>query len=228
MNEKLKFELDMLVKEYDIRYQEWKFYSDQYHSQINLIYLFISAIVTFTTFLFSGILSYQNILSNQYSSLLAAISLVLMSVIQFYLISMMMNALYRIFVNSVRMGIIEQEINEKAKIDVLVWESKSVKELYDIKSWHYKSWIRPENLVAVWQIMLLIFTNGFICLLWYLLVKDFFVVFSIVLFLLLIFHIYQWFALQINSFEYSEKRIRQSMETSKNKKSESPLQKKRS
>lgn len=125
-----------------------------------------------------------------------------LTVVLYYLISLMMDALFMTYANGVRMGMIEQLLNNGLGEDVMVWETKIISDVHGIESWSYGGWIKPNYIVAVWIGFVLVFVTGVLIFLWKIFVTNYVYVYSYVMVLLLFFHMLQWYYLHTRAIDY--------------------------
>ena len=133
MNEQTKAELDILKKDWENRFAEIMFHSQRYHSQTNLVYLYLSAVVSLAAISYSDQAQklFQS-LSQSELKIVFMVVLVLGVVIQFYLGGLMLDSLYMIYANGGRISFIEKEINQRLGKSVLKWDSEIIPKMYDV------------------------------------------------------------------------------------------------
>jgi hypothetical protein len=191
--------IELLLKEYEDRREENAWHTQRYHKQSNFTYLYASAIIAI-----SGVLSSNQEIVNKMTALhisgesLTWFYLVLLSLaamIGYYLFASTLDALFMLYVNGIRAGVIERLINAEAKQDILIWNSKILKYFFDSQFVRIRSWVKPPVLVIAWIFLFFLATNGLLCFLCYLMARDFFFPFSFAVTVLTFFHLYQLFAL---------------------------------
>jgi hypothetical protein len=191
--------VELLLKEYEDRREENAWHTQRYHKQSNFTYLYASAIIAI-----AGVLSSSEDLRNTLTALhisgesLKWFYLVLLSLaamIGYYLFSSTLDALFMLFVNGIRAGVIEKLINAEAKEDILIWNSKILNHFFDSRLIRVNSWIKPPVLVTAWIFLFFLATNGLLCFLCYLMTEQFFYPYTVAIAVFTVFHIYQLFSL---------------------------------
>jgi len=203
-----KLEIDILKEQLSFRFQEMLFHSQRYHSQANYIYIYFSVIISLSAFFLSD--SAQIVLKNIDATevkWLISISLIFISLILFYLIASLMDALYAIYINGVQMASLEKSINERVGGNFLKWESEIIPLANSPQFWKYKRWIKPSYLVSTVVFLLCILLMAMLIFIWYSFVKVGVLIYAITLLIGTLFFAYQWLMLHIDGIEFLRKII---------------------
>lgn len=186
-----------LFTEYNARHQDSMFHSQRYHRQLNYLQLYVIVIVYLASLLLSN-LDAGELMGLK---LPTAISIgvtwpiyVLASSIAYFILANLMDALYMIFSLNARIEHIEKQINQLLGSDILTWETKLTRFLFNVKPFMKSPLLRPYYLVGLWSLTL------FACL-QYILVKMCFItesnifsyIYLIFIIVLSIYHVGVWF-----------------------------------
>lgn len=206
MDEQKKTEIDILKKDLENRFTEIMFHSQRFHSQTNLVYIYLSAIVSLAIVSFSDEAQklFQN-LSRSEIKVVFMVVLILGVIIQYYIGSLILDSLYMIYANGGRIADIEKEINKRLGSQLLKWDSEIIPKMYDMKYWHYKTWIKPGYIVSAWAVLIWIINAISLIILWLRIVGDYFPLFLAIMGTGTIFHAYQWIVLQTAGIEFINK-----------------------
>jgi uncharacterized membrane protein YedE/YeeE len=157
MSENTSLEIEVLFKEFNMRFEEMTSHMQRYHSQVNMIHLYITIIAAIAGLIFSDTTgNFLNQIPGQHFKVVVGAVLILVVCLLYYFVAMMIESLYMTYVNGKRMGAIEILINRRMEKPLLVWETQIISEIHNPKTWHYKSWVKPNFLVGIWLFALFI------------------------------------------------------------------------
>ncbi|WP_040433075.1 hypothetical protein, partial [Chlorobium ferrooxidans] len=198
--------LDLLCIDHDNRFNEMRDHMTRYNNQVGVVYIFISIISAVITYLFSesGGKLFSAFLPINVKCAYAFL-LIIISAILYYLIASMMDALFMIYANGVRMSQIERRINSIVGEDVWIWDTKIIKEVHGINSWYYDGWVKTNYVLAIWIALIIISATAVLVLVWQVFVASYVFVYGGIMLVLLIFHILQWYFLQTKAVLYLDK-----------------------
>jgi len=194
--------LDILCRDHNNRFTEMRDHMSRYNNQIYVLHIYLSIFAGVILYLFSDNSRNAFAVLVEFKGAAYSIIFTFLTVVLYYLISLMMDALFMTYVNGVRMGMIERLINNGFGEDVMVWETKIISDVHGIESWSYGGWIKPNYIVAVWIVFVLVFVTGVLIFLWKIFVIKYIYVYSYIMVLLLFFHMLQWYYLHTKAIDY--------------------------
>lgn len=194
--------LDILCRDHNNRFTEMRDHMSRYNNQIYVLHIYLSIFAGVILYLFSDNSRNAFAVLVEFKDVAYGIIFIFLTVVLYYLISLMMDALFMTYANGVRMGMIEQLVNNGLGEDVMVWETKIISDVHGIESWSYGGWIKPNYIVAVWIGFVLVFVTGVLIFLWKIFVTKYFYVYSYVMVLLFFFHMLQWYYLHTRAIDY--------------------------
>ncbi len=192
MKSRKELVIENLLVDYENRYKEMISFEERYHTQSNIIFFYLSAIIAIATLITSN-----NNLIPIYQSTFpkTVLFLIIMFVIliMFFLASTMMNYLYMIYIHTFGMSIIGKELNKLIGIDIYIWDSDIYPKILDPKHLGIKTWVKPNVLIGYWVIGLALIISavfGYVCSL----LANSYLFWIYVIFAVLgnVFHFYQW------------------------------------
>lgn len=211
--------LDLLCKDHNNRFTEMRDHMSRYNNQVSVVYIYISIIAAFLTYLFSkdsgGVFGAFSPESAKYA---CGILLIFVSTILYYLVASMMDALFMTYANGVRMACIERNINNIFGENIWVWDAKIINEIHGVDSWYYKGWIKPNYVLAVWIALLIILATIVLIVVWQVFVESYTFVYAVIMLSVLAFHISQWYFLQTQAVAYLNKVSEKAISSSGNPK----------
>lgn len=202
--------IDILLKDLEITSTSIAQYVEQYHKQVTFVYIYGTIILTlFSLVEPSELLKLTGLLDTLdkdelkiqsenvriFVSFISPWILIFTSLIGFYLYSTVLNSLYMIYLLGIRRAAIEQLINNKTGESLLVWNSKIIPIFFSVNFILKKSWVNPSYFVSLFIFLFFIATNTFLVILCNKLSPDISIYFTLVSVILMLFSIYQWFAL---------------------------------
>ncbi|MEW6062304.1 MAG: hypothetical protein AB1600_10250, partial [Bacteroidota bacterium] len=194
-------QLEVLLKEYEDRREENSIHFTRYNKQANYAYLYASVVIAI-----SGILpSLETALAKipaEYQEIFLLAVFSFGAMVGFYLFSSTLDSLYMMYVNGIRAGVIEKQINEILGKDILLWNLQILNHLHSPKLIRIKDWIKPSVLVVVWTMLFFVSTVFVLCFLSYIFSPQYFVWYVVIVAILTAFHLYQWFALNKTGVHY--------------------------
>lgn len=208
MESEKKQVLEILLMSHKNRFKTMTSFEDRYHNKFNFIFLYISIIGIVGTVINSLGLDMQSDFISLIPPFIIFIIISFIIFMLFFLVSLMMSDLYMIYMNSIGMKIIEEEINKIIGIDLLIWNSKIfLPRIYNTKKFGEKDWIKPNILVGIFTILIsfsVLILFGFICKQFAILYYDPYK-YSVLFISLILLH--QWWRLHVIGIKYLEKEI---------------------
>lgn len=198
MNDDNKTNIDILLKEYDHRFQEVLLHSKRYHKQSNYIYIFTSIIIAVCTLIFSkntqeAIINFG--LDKQTLNTFLIFFLIISISIAYYFYSTIMEALFVIYMNGSRIAFIEESINKITGKDILVWDSKLIPRFFNPRLMYKKGWVSPNIISGIWAFLFLLIITIALCITSYMILGINALFYIIPVSLLTVYHISQWILL---------------------------------
>jgi len=191
MKEANQLKLEVLLKEYDHRFDEVKFYIDKYNQRSNYLNILFTIVITLFSIVISNIEKInEQILSQQNTSIFIPLVLLFIILFSIYLSSLQTDSLTMTLLNGTRISNLEKEINKIIGEDLLIWDNSIVTKFHKGKT-IYKGWIKPTFLSAFWGTILFILLYVILGAVCYLSARNFFVFFVIIESLLGVFQIIQ-------------------------------------
>lgn len=198
---------EILLKEYDHRFSEITAYSERYHKQTDILNVAITISIAVGAYLSrdksqepsSCLVPFIPAQPTSYSSLLVGWFLTIGAILLFYLLSLIMNSLFLVYVNGARIAAIEEKLNKLSRQKLLIWDSEAIPHFFGLRFHSSCSlWIRPTAIVGSWLFVILIFASLGLCVLaWKFTARWFFWVYSITIAILFIFHLVSWLTLHL-------------------------------
>ncbi len=140
-------EVQLLLKEYDCRFQQTMRHLDRYAEQIKVSNLYLTAMT-------GGFLI---IYSKQGGSLLSAadcwiygVVLVLAASFLYYVASALMDEVFMLLICGARVRVLEELLNKKVGKEILTWESKIIPGIVNKPPWSHGFWVKPPLLMSLW------------------------------------------------------------------------------
>ena len=203
IQENIECEINVLLKEYDHRFEEVKQYSKRYNFQANVTYGYIMALIGVITLLLSDHNLFANLSSSIRSLFVFVISLFSI-IVAYYLYTILQDALAMIYINGNRIGTIEKSINKILNKEILTWDHKIIIRYHRAKS-IIKGWVRPSVMMVVWAFLVIVFLNLILIFVCYLFSKQYFWIYVGISVALLIFHLWQTFAFNLIGVNFFSK-----------------------
>ncbi len=201
--EQRRFEADILYKEYKNRFDEMLFHSNRYHRQVDYIQLYITLLVSVLSFFFisPNLVTFVSNLGVSLQGLYITV-ICLAFVIALYLFSNIMDSLYMMYANGIRLANIEKEINGIAGKELMRWDSQIVPKLFASKQFTVGAWARPSILVGLWSFLFFLLVTVGLCTVSFFMTGNFFYVFTWVALLLTSFSLANWVLLHTDGISY--------------------------
>lgn len=202
-----KLEIDLLMKEYAERRAEIMQQLQRYDKQGTYINIYTTFVVAISGVLLSvdtsrSLSTAKLVLDSRYAGGYYAILLIFGLIIAYYYYLNVLDILSMIYVNAAPVGAIEQRVNAAIGSDLLIWDHKIIARYFDIRFWHYKMWIKPAFLVAVWVFGFVIVMSSLICFICYALLPGWFWPFLTAVVSLTTFQLYQWIELHRTGIQF--------------------------
>ena len=195
-----KFEVEVLLKEYDHRFEEMKLHSNRYHAQSNITYAYITCLIAIASFLITNNGFFYSVLIDV-RNLFVLILLIFVLIVAYYLYSLMQDALCMIYINGIRLSSIEKLINIKMNRELLLWDSKIISRYHNSK-WIFKGWIKPSFILVFWAFLMVVILNIILCIVCYSYAKIFFWWYFSISTVLFIYNIWQTFTLNTTGVRF--------------------------
>lgn len=185
--------VDILLKEYDHRFQEILHHLERYDKQADYLNLFLTSIIGVGGLLFSdkmrGYLTSSSTIKPQW---IYASFLVFGGFLLFYLFSSIVNSLFMLYLNGGRIAAIEIEVNERFGECLLNWDSVAMPHFFRLKSVGKGLWIRPTVLAGLWILLIFLLVCGILGFLCLEFAPELSLLYIPVITFLAVFHIHQW------------------------------------
>lgn len=197
-SEENKTKVDLLLKEYDHRFEEILLHTKHYHKQSNYIYVFTSLIIALSTLMLSkntqdALINYG--LDKHSLNYFLLFFLILSISIAFYFYSILLSSLFLTYLNGSRIAYLENMLNKIVDDDILVWDSKIIPKHYTPNNIIKSGWVNPNILSGFWAFLFLILISMALCITSYILFRAYAWFYIVPVLLLTGFHIKQWYLL---------------------------------
>jgi|GEM_PF-4166467 len=184
-----KDKIDILLNEYDHRFQEIMNNSKIYNQQVNYINMFLTGILGIITIVFTkkDVLDLSTI--NIY---IIPFLLIFILIFVNFLFNTLNDSLLWIFLNGARIAVIEKKINEYVNDDLLIWDSSIVPTYQNIKNRFFRTkGLKSNYLSGFYTVLIMLFVYGLLSFLCYYLSNYFFIYFIILEILFIILNLIQ-------------------------------------
>jgi hypothetical protein len=174
-----KEKIEILLKEYDHRFDEIKFYIDKYNQQGNYLNILLTLIIGFITATISNWdkidLFFKSVNSNHF---LLPFILIFTLILTNYFYSLQNDSLTMVFLNGIRISYIEKKINEIAKEKLLMWDHSIIPSYHsDKNNLINNGWIKPTFMSWFWSILVMLCIYTLLATICYLFANHFFYIF---------------------------------------------------
>src|ERR1700682_6364808 len=187
---------DVLLKEYDHRFNEVIFHSERYNKQADVLNLFLTSAVALGTLIFSGstksFLGLSMSVPKEDNALIHCGFLIFAGLLVFFFFSSILNSLFMIYLNGSRIASIEKQLNISVGKEILTWDSMAMPHFFRMKPMGKHQWIRPPILAGLWIFLIFILIGVALCFLCYRFAPKFGWYYIPAIAMLVSFHIYQW------------------------------------
>ncbi len=199
-----KERIEILLKEYDHRFDEVKFYGDKYNQQSNNINILLTLVIALFTVIVSN---WEKIQTFENIQLLILFILTFILVLTNYFYSLQNDNLAMTYINGIRISYLEKKINEIAKDNLLMWDNSIIKSYHSNNNFFiHKYWVKPSNVTWIWSVFVMVFIYillGVLCFLY----TGYFKYFLILEIIFGFFYISQARALNTKGVEYMVKLV---------------------
>lgn len=199
-NNILDKEIEVLLKEYDHRFEEVIFHSSRYHKQSNIVYGYIMFLIAFSSFLMENKDFINNI-----KGLFLFLLLIFALTFAYYLYTIMQDALFMIYLNGARISSIEKSINKILNNELLLWDSEIMKMFNEEQMGAQKGWIKPSFTMVLIAFIMVVILYIILSLICYFYARDYFYYFLITSSILLTFIVLQTLKLNTVGVEFIKK-----------------------
>ena len=152
-----KEKIDILLKEYDHRFEEVKFYSERYHQQSNHLNILLTLIVGFIAALLPNwdkVNEFFGMVRN--NNYLLPFILVFVLVLTNYFYSLQNDSLAMLYLNGIRISVIEKKINAILGENLLMWDNSIIPAYHsDNKNTILGGMVKPTFISWLWSILVL-------------------------------------------------------------------------
>ncbi len=199
-----KERIEILLKEYDHRFDEVKFYGNKYNQQSNNINILLTLVIA----LFTAIVSnWEKIRTFENVQLLILFILTFILILTNYFYSLQNDSLAMTYINGIRISYLERKINKITKDNLLMWDHSIIKSYHsNNKLFINKYWVKPSNVTWIWSMFIMVFIYillGVLCFLY----ADYFNCFLMLEIIFGLFYILQARALKTKGVEYMVKLV---------------------
>lgn len=201
--ERRKLYCDIFLKEHKNRFDEVMFHSNRYHKQVNFFQLYMTISGSLLAVLFSKEWTVvAEHMSTDTMEIIKGTLIIIAALIELYLFTNVMDALYAIYMNGRRISDIERKINSRVGEDLLTWDSRIIPRLYSAEKFFVGAWIRPNILVGLWSFAFFIFVTIGLCVASFIFVNKFFYYFTPIMLFIASITILNWFLLHGDGIRY--------------------------
>lgn len=187
---------DLLLAEYEHRFEEVIFHSTRYHKQTDFVHLFATVLVGIGALLLTN--QVPPALGNRPTEDLAIFFLLLLVValiLELYLFSTLMESLFMIYLNGSRIAAIEEQLNKFVDSKILVWDSVVIPYFFSPRLLYSRGWIKPHYLVGLWSFLLFGSILAILTCICFFIAPQAFPYYFIAVVVFGVVHIQQWLAL---------------------------------